>query len=69
MLLIIESNASAEDLYFSGNDNLLLGLQLFDLEWNNFWAGDFWALKLDNKEKKTEIILDYNNCRHLLTWS
>jgi tetratricopeptide (TPR) repeat protein len=34
--------SAADDLYLEGSENVLLGLRLFDLEWDNIRAGQAW---------------------------
>jgi tetratricopeptide (TPR) repeat protein len=43
----------ADDLYLKGSDNILLGLRLFDLEWEHIRVGQNWAA--DNHVKSKVI--------------
>jgi tetratricopeptide (TPR) repeat protein len=36
--------SAADDLYLEGGENVLLGLRLFDLEWENIRTGQAWAV-------------------------
>ena len=35
--------SAADDLYMKGEENILAGLKLFDLEWSNIQSGQSWA--------------------------
>jgi len=45
---------SASDLYLQGNESIKYGLNLFDLEWKNFQAGQAWAEVYANKDNVAE---------------
>jgi tetratricopeptide (TPR) repeat protein len=42
--------SAADDLYTEGGENVLAGLRLFDLEWENIQAGQAWAAGAQSQE-------------------
>ena len=42
---------AADDLYLEGGDNILLGLKLFDIEWENIQIGQAWTSQVEKREK------------------
>jgi len=51
---------TADKLYLSGNENILQGLRLLDLEWEHIRAGHTWAVvNIQTNKEVMEIVMDY----------
>lgn len=49
----------AENLYLAGGEQIFLGLNLFDLEWNNIKAGQAWSAKHTDNYVATKLCASY----------
>lgn len=56
----VEVLRTSKDLYNSGGDSVLLGLQIFEREWHNIRAGQAWAVaNADFSHIATNLVNDY----------
>ncbi len=56
----VQVAAAANQLYLKGGENVLLGLKLFDAEWQNIRAGQGWAAsKADSSEDAARLCSEY----------
>jgi len=53
---------AADDLYLKGGENVLLGLHLFDLEWENIRTGHAWAIATHESDPNpSKLCIEYPN--------
>ena len=54
--------SAADDLYLEGKEKILVGLRLFDLEWENIRAGQIWvAQNITTSKEIAKICSEYTN--------
>ncbi len=54
--------SAADDLYLKGNDNILVGLRLFDMEWEHIRTGQAWAVAtMINNRVSSELCIAYSD--------